>query len=61
MHTSEKDRKCQCCDEFQGINAIWLYVRLTFSFRDIRGPADGAGIMMSYETVRRWVKEAART
>ena len=35
--------------------AIWLYVRFTLSFRDVEDLLGGRGIMVSYETVRRWV------
>jgi putative transposase len=35
--------------------AIWLYVRLTLSFRDVEDLLGERGIMVSYETVRRWV------
>ncbi len=36
-------------------HAIWLYVRFTLSFRDIEDLLAERGIMVSYETVRRWV------
>jgi hypothetical protein len=35
--------------------AIWLYVRFTLSFRDVEDLSAERGIMVSYETVRRWV------
>jgi hypothetical protein len=35
--------------------AIWLYVRFTLSFRDVEDLVAERGIMVSYETVRRWV------
>jgi hypothetical protein len=35
--------------------AIWLYVRFTLSFRDVEDLLAERGIMISYETVRRWV------
>ena len=35
--------------------AIWLYVRFTFSFRDVEDLLAERGILVSYETVRRWV------
>ena len=35
--------------------AIWLYVRFTLSFRDIEDLLAERGILVSYETVRRWV------
>ena len=34
---------------------IWLYVRFTLSFRDVENLLAERGIMVSYETVRRWV------
>ena len=36
-------------------HAIWLYVRFTLSFRDIEDLLAERGIMVSHETVRRWV------
>ena len=35
--------------------AIWLYVRFTLSFRDVEDLLAERGIMVSYETVLRWV------
>ena len=35
--------------------AIWLYARFTLSFRDVEDLLAERGIMVSYETVRRWV------
>ena len=35
--------------------AIWLYLRFTLSFRDVEDLLVERGIMVSYETVRRWV------
>jgi putative transposase len=35
--------------------AIWLYVRFTLSFRDVEDLLAERGIMVSYESVRRWV------
>jgi transposase-like protein len=35
--------------------AIWLYLRFTLSFRDVEDLLAERGIVMSYETVRRWV------
>jgi putative transposase len=40
-------------------HAIWLYIRLTLSFRDVEELAE-RGIMVSYETVRRWVNHFGR-
>ena len=34
---------------------IWLYVRFTLSFRDVEDLLAERGIIVSYETVRRWV------
>jgi hypothetical protein len=35
--------------------AIWFYVRFTLSFRDVEDLLAERGILVSYETVRRWV------
>ena len=35
--------------------AIWLYLRFTLSFRDVEDLLAERGIVVSYETVRRWV------
>ena len=35
--------------------AIWLYFRFALSFRDVEDLLDERGIIVSYETVRRWV------
>ena len=35
--------------------AIWLYVRFALSFRDVEDLLAERGILVSYETVRRWV------
>ena len=35
--------------------AVWLYVRFTLSFRDVEDLLAERGILVSYETVRRWV------
>ena len=34
---------------------IWLYLRFTLSLRDVEDLLAERGIMVSYETVRRWV------
>jgi putative transposase len=34
---------------------IWLYLRFTLSFRDVEDLLAERAIMVSYETVRRWV------
>ena len=36
--------------------AVWLYARFTLSFRDVEDLLAERGIMVTYETVRRWVK-----
>jgi transposase-like protein len=35
--------------------AVWLYLRFTLSFRDVEDLLAERSIMVSYETVRRWV------
>jgi putative transposase len=35
--------------------AIWLYARFPLSFRDVEDLLAERGMMVSYETVRRWV------
>jgi len=35
--------------------AIWLYLRLTLSLRDVEDLLAERGVAVSYETVRRWV------
>src|SRR5271166_6127479 len=35
--------------------AIWLYLRFTLSFRDVEDLLAERGIVVSYETIRRWV------
>jgi transposase-like protein len=35
--------------------AIWLYLRFTLSFRDVEELLAERGILVSYETVWRWV------
>jgi putative transposase len=37
------------------LQAIWLYLRFTLSFRDVEDLLAERGIVVSYETVRRWV------
>ena len=37
------------------VEAIWLYLRFTLSFRDVEDLLAERGILVSYETVRRWV------
>jgi len=41
-------------------HAIWLYLRFTLSFRDVEDLLAERGIMVSYETVRRWVNHFGR-
>ena len=36
--------------------AVWLYARFTLSFRDVEDLLAERGIVVSYGTVRRWVK-----
>ena len=36
-------------------HAIWLYFRFTLSFRDVEDLLAERGIIVSYETIRRWV------
>ena len=36
-------------------HAVWLYVRLTLSYRDVEDLLAERGLDVSYETVRRWV------
>jgi putative transposase len=36
-------------------NAIWLYLRVTLSYRDVEELLAERGLEISYETVRRWV------
>jgi putative transposase len=40
--------------------AIWLYVRFALSFRDVEDLLAERGIVVSYETVRRWVNLAGK-
>jgi hypothetical protein len=40
--------------------AIWLYARFTLSFRDVEDLLAERGVMVSYETVRRWVNLEGR-
>ena len=40
--------------------AVWLYARFTLSFRDVEDLLAERGIMVSYETVRRWVRDFHR-
>ena len=34
---------------------VWLYLRFTLSFRDVEDFLSERGILVSYETIRRWV------
>jgi putative transposase len=36
-------------------HAVWLYLRFTVSFRDVEDLLAERGIIVSYETIRRWV------
>src|SRR5476651_1318532 len=40
---------------------IWLYVRFTLSFRDVKDLLAERGIIVSYETIRRWVNHFGPT
>jgi transposase-like protein len=35
-------------------HAIWLYLRFTLSYRDVEDLLAERGLVVSYETVRRW-------
>jgi transposase-like protein len=41
--------------------AIWLYLRFTLSFRDVEDLLAERGVMVSYESVRRWVNHFGPT
>ena len=41
--------------------AVWLYYRFTLSFRDVEDLLAERGIMVSYETIRRWVNHFGPT
>ena len=36
-------------------HSVWLYLRFTLSFRDVEDLLAERGIIVSYETIRRWV------
>jgi putative transposase len=36
-------------------HAVWLYLRFTLSFRDVEDILAERGIIVSHETIRRWV------
>src|ERR1700759_5283588 len=36
-------------------HAVWLYLRFTFSLRDVEDLLAERGLDVSYETIRRWV------
>ena len=36
-------------------HAVWLYLRFTLSYRDVKELLAERGLDISYETVRRWV------
>jgi transposase-like protein len=42
-------------------HAIWLYYRFTLSFRDVEDLLAERGIIVSYETVRRWANHFGPT
>ncbi len=35
-------------------HAVWLYLRFTLSFRDVEDLLAERGIIVAYETIRRW-------
>jgi putative transposase len=37
------------------LHAVWLYMRFTLSFRDVEDILAERGILVSHETIRRWV------
>ena len=41
--------------------AVWLYLRFTLSFRDVEDLLAERGIVVSYETIRRWVNHFGPT
>jgi hypothetical protein len=41
--------------------AIWLYLRVTLSFRDVEDLLAERGVVVSYESVRRWVNHFGPT
>jgi putative transposase len=36
-------------------HAVWLYLRFTLNYRDVKEVLAGHGLYVSYETIRRWV------
>ncbi len=42
-------------------HAIWLYYRFTLSFRDVEDLLAKRGIIVSYETIRRWANHFGPT
>src|ERR1700716_1379093 len=42
-------------------HGVWLYLRFTLSFRDVEDLLAERGIVVSYETVRRWVNHFGPT
>ena len=38
-------------------HAVWLYHRITLSFRDIEELLAARGVVVSYETIRQWCKK----
>ncbi len=42
-------------------HAIWLYFCFTLSFRDVEDLLAECGIIVSYETIRRWVNHFGPT
>jgi len=42
-------------------HALWLYHRFTLSFRDVEELLASRGIVVSYETIRRWCLKFGQT
>ena len=40
-------------------HAVWIYLRFTLSYRDVEELLAERGIVVSHETVRRWVRRAS--
>ncbi len=41
--------------------AVWMYLRFTLSFRDVEELLAERGIVITYESIRRWVLTFARS
>src|SRR6202035_546375 len=53
MHSRRRAMPCPAGSRV--LSRHWLYIRFTLSFRDVEDLLAERGIMVSYETVRRWV------